>query len=109
GGRGDSGPGVAGTLRCRHRASAGPRPGAARGRAVARRSLAARPGPGTLRTLISLGGLIRSLSRKCFLEPPDHGRLDRRGRRPYELAHFLELVHDGLALDTELFREFVNP
>src|SRR5204863_7424624 len=29
--------------------------------------------------------------------------------RPYELAHFLELVHDGLALDTELFREFVNP
>jgi hypothetical protein len=112
GGGGGSGHGVAGTLRCRHRASAGPRPGAARGRAVARRGLTARPGPGILRTLtalISLGGLIRSLSRKCFLEPPDHGRLDRRGRRPYELAHFLELIHDGLALDTELFREFVNP
>src|SRR5690348_605486 len=111
GGRGGRGHGVAGTLRCRHRASAGPRPGAARGRAVAR-GLAARPGPGTLRTLRSLTalrGLIRSLGSKCFLEPPDHGRLDRRGRRPYELAHFLELVHDGLALDTELFREFVNP
>jgi hypothetical protein len=106
GGRSGSGHGVGGTLRCRHRASARPRPGTVRGRAVARCGLAARPGPGTL---TALGGLIRSLSRKCFLEPPDHGRLDRRGRRPYELAHFLELVHDGLALDTELFREFVNP
>ena len=44
-----------------------------------------------------------------LLEPPDHRCLYRRGRRSYELAHFLELVHDGLALDTELFREFVNP
>src|SRR5579872_5584366 len=35
---------------------------------------------------------------KRLLEPPDHGRLYRRGRRPHELAHFLELVHDGLAL-----------
>ena len=46
---------------------------------------------------------------KRLLEPPDHGRLYRRGRRPYELAHFLELVHYGLALDPELLREFVNP
>jgi len=46
---------------------------------------------------------------KRLLEPPDHGRLYRRGCRSYELAHFLELVHDGLALDTELLREFVNP
>ncbi len=106
---------VAATLSRRRRASVGPRPGTlttARRRALARRGRGARPRPGTLTrlaTLISLGGLICRLGRKCFLEPPDHRRLYRRGRRPYELAHFLELVHDGLALDTELFREFVNP
>ena len=100
---------VAATLSRRCRASVGPRPGTARRRALARRGRGARPRPGTLTTLISLGGLICRLGGKCFLEPPDHRRLYRRGRRPYELAHFLELVHDGLALDTELFREFVNP
>ena len=46
---------------------------------------------------------------ESFLEPAHDGRLDRRGRRTYELTHFLELDHHGLALDTELFREFVNP
>jgi hypothetical protein len=44
-----------------------------------------------------------------FLEPADHRRLDRRGRGTHELAHFLELGHDGLALYPELLREFVNP
>src|SRR5439155_9222680 len=102
---------VAGTLRRRR----GPRPSPAHLAcplhcpAVARRGRAGRPGPGTLATLIPLGGLICPLGGKCFLEPPDYGRLYRRGRRPYELAHLLELVHNGLALDTELFREFVNP
>ena len=53
--------------------------------------------------------VMRRRCGKRFLEPPYHRRLYRRGSRPYELAHFLELVHDGLALDTELLREFVNP
>src|SRR5208337_4036190 len=56
-----------------------------------------------------LGRLISSLGGECLLEPPNYRRLNRRGRRPHELAHFFELVHDGLALDTELLREFVNP
>src|SRR6185437_13579437 len=69
------------------------------------RAITRRGWPGALLTL----GLFRLAGGECFLEPPHHGRLDRRGCRPYELAHFLELVHDGLALDTELFREFVYP
>ena len=72
-------------------------------RSVTGRGRARGPGP---RCLLILRGRRRG---KRFLEPPDHRCLYRRGRRSYELAHFLELVHDGLALDTELFREFVNP
>jgi hypothetical protein len=53
--------------------------------------------------------LRRLLRSECFLEPSHDRRLDRRGRRPYELAHFLELGHYGLALDPELLREFVHP
>ncbi len=64
---------------------------------------------GRPRSLRPLAWLFRLTGGECFLEPPNHGGLNRRGCRPYELAHFLELVHDGLALDTELFREFVNP
>jgi hypothetical protein len=52
--------------------------------------------------------LLRS-ARELLLEPPDYGRLDRRGRRTHELAHFLKLGHDSLALYTELLSEFVNP
>jgi hypothetical protein len=53
---------------------------------------------------------LRCLLRcECFLEPSHDGRLDRRGRRPDELTHFLELGHHGLALDPELLREFVHP
>ncbi len=59
--------------------------------------------------LASLRALIRRLGGERLLEPPHHGRLDRRGSRSYELAHLLELVHHGLALDSELLREFVNP
>src|SRR6202023_1906192 len=53
--------------------------------------------------------VVRRRCGKRFLEPPYHRRLYRRGCRPHELAHFLELVHHGLALDPELLREFVNP
>ncbi len=53
--------------------------------------------------------LLRALRRERFLEPADHRRLDRGGRRPHELAHFLELGHHGLALNAELFRELVYP
>jgi hypothetical protein len=52
--------------------------------------------------------LLRS-ARELLLEPPDYWRLDRRGRRTHELAHFLKLGHDSLALYTELLSEFVNP
>jgi hypothetical protein len=52
--------------------------------------------------------LLRA-ARELLLEPPDYGRLDRRGRRTHELAHFLKLGHDSLALYTELLSEFVNP
>ena len=37
------------------------------------------------------------------------GGLDRRGGRPDELTDLVQLGHDGLALDTELFRELVDP
>jgi len=53
--------------------------------------------------------LLRLLCRERFLEPADDRRLDRGGRRPHELAHFLELGHHGLALYAELLREFVYP
>jgi hypothetical protein len=53
--------------------------------------------------------LLRLLGRECFFEPADHWRLDRGGRRPHELAHLLELGHDGLALYAELLCEFINP
>ena len=65
---------------------------------------------GAARTIaVSCLRLCRLLRSECFLEPSHDWRLDRRGRRPYELAHFLELGHHGLALDPELFREFVHP
>jgi hypothetical protein len=51
----------------------------------------------------------RRRSRECFLEPADNRRLNRGGRRSHELAHFLELGHDGLALYPELLRELVYP
>jgi hypothetical protein len=53
--------------------------------------------------------LLAPIGAESFLEPAHDGRLDRRGRRTNELAHFLELDHDGLALYAELFREFVYP
>jgi len=53
--------------------------------------------------------LLGLLGRECFLEPADDRRLDRRGRRSHELAHFLELGHDGLALYAELLSELVYP
>src|ERR1700689_2620384 len=40
--------------------------------------------------------LLGLLGRECFLEPADDWRLDRRGRRSHELAHFLELGNEGL-------------
>ena len=52
---------------------------------------------------------LSGLASKFVFEPADYRRLNRRGRRPDKLTHLLELGHDGLALDTELFREFVNP
>ena len=58
--------------------------------------------PGSLSLLAPIGA-------ESFFEPAHDRRLDRRGRRTYELTHFLELDHHGLALNTELFREFVNP
>jgi len=54
-------------------------------------------------------GLLWTLRRERFFEPADDGRLNRGGRRPHELAHLLELGHDGLALYAELLREFVYP
>ena len=54
---------------------------------------------------VGLGGLASEF----IFEPADYRRLDCRGRRPNKLTHLLELGHDGLALDTELLREFVNP
>ena len=39
----------------------------------------------------------------------DDRRLDGRRRRPDELSHLGELGHDGLALDTELLCELVDP
>ena len=68
----------------------------------ARRGGAATGTPGALSLLAPFGA-------ESFLEPAHDRRLDRRGRRTYELTHFLELDHHGLALNTELFREFVNP
>ena len=53
--------------------------------------------------------LRRVAAGERFLEPANHRRLDCRGRRTHELAHFFELSHDGLALYSELLREFVNP
>jgi len=49
------------------------------------------------------------LAREGLFEPADNRRLDCRGRRANELAHFLELGHDGLALYAELFSELVYP
>jgi len=76
-----------------------------RARAVARLRGRSR----SLSLMACLRTLIRGPGGKRLLEPPHHGRLDRRGSRSYELAHLLELVHHGLALDSELLREFVNP
>ncbi len=72
--------------------------------AAARRAGTAGPPlrPGSLSLLAPIGA-------ESFFEPAHDRRLDRRGRRTYELTHFLELDHHGLALNTELFREFVNP
>jgi hypothetical protein len=88
-----------------------------RGRLGRRRgfSLAVRGAPGRGRRLrrsaiaVRCLRLRRWLRSERFLEPSHDGRLDRRGRRPYEFAHFLELGHHGLALDPELLREFVHP
>jgi hypothetical protein len=57
----------------------------------------------------ALTSRLGRIARELLLEPADHRRLDRRGRRTHELAHLFELGHDGLALHTELLREFVNP
>jgi hypothetical protein len=86
-----------------------------RGRPLGRRSgRHGRRGPcGSCRRAAAIGlsgpRLLRLLGRECFLEPADYWRLDCRGRRPHKLAHLLELGHDGLALDAELFCELVYP
>ena len=49
------------------------------------------------------------LTCEFIFESADYRRLNCRGRGPNKLTHLLELGHDGLALDAELFREFVNP
>ena len=64
---------------------------------------------GGSRRPLALPSRLRRVPGERFLEPADHRRFDRRGRRAHKLAHFLELGHDGLALYTELLREFVNP
>jgi len=51
----------------------------------------------------------RRLGRERFLEFAYDWRLDRRRRRTHEFTEFLQLGHDGLAFDAELFRELVDP
>jgi hypothetical protein len=69
-----------------------------------------RCGRGCLRAGPAIGPPLPGLlGRERFLEPANNRRLNRGGRRPYELAHFLELDHHGLALYAELLREFVYP
>jgi hypothetical protein len=75
---------------------------AARGAGPARATLRRGTTPRTLTLLGPIGA-------ERFFEPANDRRLDRRRRRTDELAHFLELGHHGLALYTELLREFVNP
>src|SRR5690606_2645035 len=57
-----------------------------------------------LRAALGGGFVLESLSQLT-----DDRRLDRRGRRPDELAHLVELGHDDLALDTEFLGELVYP
>ena len=52
---------------------------------------------------------LRRLAAELIFKSANYGRLDCRGRRTDELAHFLELGHHGLALYPELLREFVYP
>jgi len=61
-----------------------------------------------------LSGTVGCRSLSCLacefvFEPAYYRRLDRRGRGPDKLTHFLKLGHDGLAFDAELLREFVYP
>jgi hypothetical protein len=62
---------------------------------------------------LRLAGAVccRSLGLTCefVFEPAHYRRLDRRGRGPDKLTHFLELGHHGLALDAELLSELVYP
>ena len=46
---------------------------------------------------------------RALAQTPYDGRLDGGARRTDELTHFLELGHDGLALDSELLGELVDP
>jgi len=83
-------------------------PGGRRGR---RCGLAVGSAPGGGR-LCASAVAVRCLGRlacEFVLESADYRRLDCGGRRSNKFAHFLELGHNGLALDAELFREFVNP
>jgi hypothetical protein len=52
---------------------------------------------------------LRGLAGELVFKSANYRRLDRRGRGSNKLTHLLELGHDGLALDAELLREFVNP
>src|SRR5215472_5079894 len=78
---------------------------------LARALLLLAPRPGRLRC----AGTVRPpsprrlLGSERFFEPANDWRLNSRGRRPNELAHFLELGHHGLALYSELLSELVYP
>ena len=90
-----------------------PRAAAGPGRAAARdgchcRLLPGRPGRRRLR-LRPPALRLRRLAAELIFKSANYGRLNRRGRRTDELAHFLELGHDGLALYPELLSEFVYP
>jgi hypothetical protein len=73
------------------------------GRARARGSPGARLGGRTGR-----GGRA-ALIAQLLTQPTDDGRFNGRRRRPDELTELLELGHHDLALDSELFRELVDP
>ena len=68
-------------------------------------------GGGGARTGSGLGGrrsvTAAGLAAESLPEPPGHGGLDGGGRGLHELALLLELGEHGLAVDTELFGEFV--
>ena len=93
-------------------AGAGPAPRATAGASAAGASGAAGAAGAGLGPRLR-GGLGRGARGGCrgerLAEPPDDRRLDGGARRTDELTHLLELGHDGLALDSELLGELVDP